>query len=83
MFQKLITNQDVFVRFSVHEDNSVMRVRAMKPIRAGEELTIQYKGPMLGNAARNRKFLEHWKFQCDCPRCQDPTEVGTFLSAVR
>ena len=26
---------------------------------------------------------EHWKFTCTCPRCSDPTEMGTFLSAIR
>ena len=65
------------------DNNETVTVRAMKAIKAGDEVTIQYKGPMLGNVARNKKFKEHWKFTCGCQRCNDPTEMGTFLSAVR
>ena len=25
---------------------------------------------------------EHWSFTCQCKRCSDPTELGTYASAV-
>lgn len=27
-------------------------------------------------------FLGEWHFDCDCSRCQDPTELDTFVSAL-
>ena len=26
---------------------------------------------------------DHWSFVCTCKRCQDPTELGTYASALR
>ena len=50
---------------------------------AGTEITIQYKGPLQGNVLRRLAFGNHWMFECRCPRCADPTEFGSFLSAMR
>ncbi|TRY78058.1 hypothetical protein TCAL_06488 [Tigriopus californicus] len=66
------------------ESNQVIiQVRAKRAITQGEELTIQYKNPLLGNVVRTTSLQRNWLFDCQCARCQDPTELGTYLSALR
>ena len=60
-----------------------MLVRATMLIRQGEEIFTQYRGPTQGNILRRQQFLDYWKFSCTCPRCSDPTELGTMASAVK
>ena len=31
---------------------------------------------------RNKRFMEDKWFECQCVRCLDPTELGTFASAI-
>ena len=70
-------------RYSITSDNTRITVRAMRSISKGEELTISYIGVTLGNIIRKRSFKSNWKFVCCCKRCCDPTELGTFLQAIR
>lgn len=58
-------------------------VRAVKPIKAGEEITTQYRGPNTGNVLRRPEFPSNWMFECRCERCEDPTELGTHASTLR
>ena len=51
-------------------------------IKQGEELSIHYTSPMLGTMARRSRVKKNWFFDCCCPRCRDPTELGTLLSAL-
>ena len=37
----------------------------------------------LGNIRRRDDIHKHWFFDCECERCCDSTEFGTFMSAVR
>ena len=60
-----------------------MIVRAVVNIRAGDEITTQYRGPNTGNILRRPDFPTNWMFQCDCMRCVDPTELGTHASTIR
>ena len=46
------------------------------------QVTIHYMTPMLGTATRRSKIRKNWFFDCSCPRCSDPTELGTFASAL-
>ncbi len=50
---------------------------------AGEELTIEYTSGLQGTASRRRGLVDNWLFNCGCARCLDPTELGSFLSALR
>merc|ERR1712123_308942 len=68
-------------RFQILPDHTLV-LRAQVPIPAGEEITIQYMTPMLGNVTRRRKIRKNWFFDCTCSRCSDPTELGTFASGV-
>ena len=31
---------------------------------------------------RRRALAEGWYFDCSCPRCADPTELGTHVSSL-
>ena len=70
-------------RYHISSDNRTITVRAQRPIKKGEEITISYIGVTLGNIIRKQSFQRHWRFTCNCKRCQDPTEFGTFLQAIR
>ncbi|OXA58556.1 SET domain-containing protein SmydA-8 isoform X2 [Folsomia candida] len=60
-----------------------MIVRTSLPIRKGEIISTSYVDA-LKTTTRRRKFLKNTKyFDCFCPRCKDPTEFGTFLSAMK
>ena len=52
-------------------------------IKAGEQIVTSYKNPLLGSVARRSHFPRVWYFHCSCPRCSDPTELGSHLSSLR
>ena len=70
-------------RYTIGMDNTTMSVRAKRPILKGEEITIHYVGISLGNIVRKRSFQNHWKFDCRCDRCLDPSEFDTNLQAIK
>jgi hypothetical protein len=60
----------------------VCRVRAVRPIAKGEEITDTYTYT-LSNTLYRRKQLRNTKyFDCCCARCSDPTELGSHLSTL-
>ena len=58
-------------------------VQAQTDIKQGEEIAINYVAFILGTMMRNRKLQKNWYFKCSCPRCSDPTELGSHLSSLR
>ena len=54
-----------------------MSVKSMKPIQAGEELTISYCKLFSGRLERKNYCEQNWFFTCTCARCQDRTDLGT------
>ena len=68
-------------KFNILRDRTLHLV-AQTHIKAGEEITIQYTTPMLGNVQRQQKISKNWYFDCCCARCSDPSELGTNLSGV-
>lgn len=59
-----------------------MTMRAVRRIRKGEDITHSYTEP-LDTVLRRQSLLQMGKFfTCNCQRCRDPTELGTFASAV-
>ena len=70
------------LHYSVMPNNNVV-LRAQKPIKKGEEITIQYISFMYGHLRRRKDIKACWFFDCNCQRCLDPTEMGSFMSAVR
>ena len=64
-------------------DSFSVRVVARREIPAGEEITIHYVPASLGQPARWVRLSSDWYFHCQCPRCLDVTEFGTFVSAIK
>lgn len=69
-------------RYTVSSDNH-LTLRAQRQIPSGSEITIQYLSFMFGDLKRKAEIQDCWFFQCSCPRCEDPTECGSYLSALR
>lgn len=68
-------------RISFNKD-FLMTVRATKPIKENEEILTSYVQLLWGTFHR-RAFLAKTKsFLCNCLRCSDPTENGTYISAI-
>ena len=63
--------------------DSSLQVRASREIKAGQEVNISYTPPFFSVIARNNILHRGKQFLCSCPRCQDPSELGTNLSSVR
>ncbi|XP_075158478.1 SET and MYND domain containing, arthropod-specific, member 8 isoform X2 [Haematobia irritans] len=55
---------------------------ATRPIRQGEEITTSYTKLIWSNMMRKMFLMMTKKFMCSCLRCLDPTENGTYLSAL-
>ncbi|XP_055681133.1 SET domain-containing protein SmydA-8 isoform X1 [Lutzomyia longipalpis] len=60
----------------------VMRVQATKVIPRGEEIFTSYIQIFWGTYARRVHLTATKDFMCNCARCTDPTECGTYLSAL-
>ncbi len=59
-------------------------VRSTVPISKGSKITLNYsKEPMLGTIKR-LESLKNGRFIgfCQCQRCSDPSELGTFVSGI-
>lgn len=54
----------------------MLRVRAVKPIRAGDELTVGYTLLTAPQAERQRELLKTYNFRCDCVACRMPAKVS-------
>ena len=59
-----------------------LQLSAQTRIHAGDEISIQYVTPLLGNVQRKAKTMKNWYFECGCPRCREPSELGTMVSGV-
>ncbi|KAG5877976.1 hypothetical protein JTB14_032237 [Gonioctena quinquepunctata] len=57
--------------------------RTASPIKKGEHITSIYTHILWGTSARRAHLKKTKYFDCNCARCQDPTEFGTYLSALR
>lgn len=56
---------------------------APNPIKKGEHLSICYSDALWGTANRQNHLLQTKMFRCECSRCNDPTEFGTYFSAIK
>ncbi|XP_017049346.1 SET domain-containing protein SmydA-8 [Drosophila ficusphila] len=63
------------------DDERRIKVYANRFIAAGEILYTCYTNQLLGNEERRQVLKEGKCFDCACPRCQDPTELGTHMSS--
>ncbi|XP_311564.5 SET domain-containing protein SmydA-8 [Anopheles gambiae] len=57
--------------------------KAGRDIQKGEHITTTYTHSLWGTQLRREHLKTNKYFACKCSRCSDPTEFGTFLSALR
>ena len=50
---------------------------------SGEDITTRYTTPQWGTFRRQQLLQNQWHFVCRCRRCEDPTEAGTMMNAIR
>ncbi|XP_011868644.1 PREDICTED: protein msta, isoform B-like isoform X2 [Vollenhovia emeryi] len=60
-----------------------LRLRTTVKIPAGGELNASYTHSLLPTMLRREHLLEGKHFACACPRCSDPTELGTHMSSLK
>jgi len=60
-----------------------MRLRTTLRIPEGGELYASYTHSLLPTMLRREYLLEGKHFACACPRCSDPTELGTHMSSLK
>ncbi|CAH1964736.1 unnamed protein product [Acanthoscelides obtectus] len=65
------------------KENFRITFRAALPIKKGEHITSTYTNILWGTSARRDHLKQTKYFTCKCRRCQDPTELGTYFSALR
>lgn len=53
------------------------------PIKKGEPITTQYLDITRATIERRAHLLDLYLFACNCKRCTDPTELGTFYSSIK
>uniref|UniRef100_A0A1I8PSV0 SET domain-containing protein n=1 Tax=Stomoxys calcitrans TaxID=35570 RepID=A0A1I8PSV0_STOCA len=64
------------------ENAQTIIITATRPIKQGEEIVTSYT-KLLWSTLTRKMFLFMTKhFMCSCQRCLDPTENGTYLSAL-
>ncbi|XP_074040747.1 SET domain-containing protein SmydA-8 [Leptinotarsa decemlineata] len=65
-------------------DNSYkITIKAALPIQSGEHISTMYTHCLWGTQARREHLRETKYFDCHCKRCVDPTELNTYLSALK
>ncbi|KAI5638482.1 MYND finger domain-containing protein [Phthorimaea operculella] len=55
---------------------------ATVPIAKGELITATYTQSLWGTLDRRRHLRSSKCFDCECDRCKDPTEFGTYLGSI-
>ncbi|XP_045583669.2 LOW QUALITY PROTEIN: SET domain-containing protein SmydA-8 [Procambarus clarkii] len=60
-----------------------MQARTTVPVQIGEPLCISYTGALMPLWERRETLTLTYHFSCNCPRCEDPTELGTFFSSPK
>ncbi|XP_057666323.1 SET domain-containing protein SmydA-8-like [Diorhabda carinulata] len=58
-------------------------ITAGADIKKGGKLSICHTNPIRGTSDRRHHLYDTKLFWCCCPRCSDPTEFGTYFSALR
>ncbi|XP_018563555.1 protein msta-like [Anoplophora glabripennis] len=65
------------------KDNFKITFRAALPIKKDEHITSIYTHILWGTTARRHHLKKTKYFVCTCKRCQDPTEMGTYINALK
>lgn len=65
------------------DDLFQITVRIVVPVAKHQHITTMYSHALWGTQTRRQHLKDAKYFACKCPRCSDPTELGTYLSAMR
>ncbi|KAI4502960.1 hypothetical protein M0802_002004 [Mischocyttarus mexicanus] len=78
-----LLNHDCVPNTRHHYDSQQrLYVIAVRPISAGEEITMTYIDLFWDTILRRQVLSVTKHFFCRCKRCSDPTECGSLLSAL-
>lgn len=58
-------------------------VKVVVPVLKGSHITTMYSHALWGTQARRQHLKDTKYFACRCERCADPTELGTYVSAMK
>ncbi|KAM3965846.1 SET and MYND domain containing, arthropod-specific, member 5 [Aphomia sociella] len=58
-------------------------VKVVVPVPKENHITTMYTHALWGTQARRQHLKDTKYFACRCRRCSDPTELGTYLSAMK
>ncbi|KAM3965788.1 SET domain-containing protein SmydA-8 [Aphomia sociella] len=64
------------------DDDYKIAVIATVPISKGDMITATYTQSLWGTLDRRRHLRTIKHFDCDCSRCKDPTEFGTYIGNI-
>ncbi|XP_050308455.1 SET domain-containing protein SmydA-8-like isoform X2 [Anthonomus grandis grandis] len=70
-------------QFENSDKGYTITIKAALPINKGEHISTMYTHALWGTQARREHLKETKYFECKCKRCKDPTELDTYLSALR
>lgn len=59
-----------------------MTIRAVRPVAKGQSITLSYAYTLQGTLKRRQHLHDGKFFWCQCERCADPSELGTYASAM-
>lgn len=70
---------------SIHalSDNLLFVLRASRQINCGEQIMISYTELLSNTINRQFNLLTSKLFVCQCRRCIDPTDLGSYSSALK
>nr|XP_026495920.1 SET domain-containing protein SmydA-8 [Vanessa tameamea] len=71
------------ITHTILHKNYEVQIRAAVPIKTAEILHLSYTHILSPTLIRREHLLESKFFNCECPRCADPTELGTHLSTLK
>ncbi|XP_047535658.1 SET domain-containing protein SmydA-8-like [Vanessa atalanta] len=63
-------------------DDNILALIATVPISKGELITATYTQSLYGTLDRRKHIKINKCFDCECERCKDPTEFGTYLGNI-
>lgn len=70
---------------TTHTDHPIthaMTIRLTRPLLKSEAITLSYAYTFQGTLRRREHLQEGKFFWCQCARCKDPTELGTYTGAM-
>lgn len=65
------------------DDDFEMKIIATTAIKKGEMILTSYTHPLKTTIERRLNLKQAKCFDCQCPRCKDPTEMKTFASSLK